>query len=281
MSLIIAAIKERNVPKVLELLKDPKLQSTIAAENNRVLSLAAGHGLFAVVEELLRYPAVVDKIADSWALIEAVLGGYYEIVQLLLKSSPAVADMVAEENNLALVSAADEGYYEIVQLLLTYPEVVKNIAAEENEALRCAADKGYLDIVQLLLTNLEVVKNIAAKDNYALKIAAVNGHLDVVKELLSHQEGRSDAANLYSLLQWAAKQEHHQLCHVIVDACWGNIGNVPENFKNHRDWPKVNKSIREGESEHANEDANSAYILDDPETLQRRIKEYMSSTSMM
>ena len=109
-----------------------------------------------------------------------------------------------------------------------------------------AINKGEIPKVLELLKDPKLQSNIAAKENYALRLAALHGHLDVVRVLLEYPVVRDNEA-----LRDAAEEYHHLVCYVIAEKCWGNMGNVPQDLKNYRDWPKVIKSIRQGASEHA------------------------------
>ncbi|KAJ3309274.1 hypothetical protein HDV04_006260 [Boothiomyces sp. JEL0838] len=159
------------------------------------------------VKELI---GCVDITVESnYAIRQACLFGYYDMVKLLLENGADPSDY----NNDALFSATQTGSLEIVELLLRDPrvdpsdmdsiafrnacsnghyEIVKSFIrdnrtdfqADNNFGLGVACDNGYTNIVRLLSDICDPTDN----DYYAFKAAIENGNLETLKLILKQQE---------------------------------------------------------------------------------------------
>ncbi|MBI2791831.1 MAG: hypothetical protein HYX61_07725 [Gammaproteobacteria bacterium] len=125
---ILIAAGNRDVTKLLELLKIQEVRDKAADDLNHALQLAATFGLLSVVKELLTIQAVRDGAA---ALNNIVLGCIliYEDVELALDllKIPSVRDNAAVDENHALHTAISRHLYPVVQELLKIPAVKQNL----------------------------------------------------------------------------------------------------------------------------------------------------------
>ena len=196
--------------RVLKRIKQLKKEGRLGLKCNDMFLMAAIDGHYSVIEILLEYPAVQDKVADlnNYALRWAATNGHLAIVNKLLEY-PVVRDKIAVRDNYALRYSAENGHLAIVTKLLEYPEVQSKIAANYNEALRWAAQNGHLEIVSRLLEYPAVQAKVTARNNHALNWAAGNGHLAIVNKLLEYSAVRAKiAADDNYALRWSAEKGH-------------------------------------------------------------------------
>lgn len=125
---ILIAAGNRDVTKLMELLKITNVRDDAAADENYALQLAATFGLLSVVRELLSIQSVRDKAA---MLGNIVLGCIliYEDVELALEllKIQSVRDDAAYNGNHALHTAISRHLYPVVQELLKIPSVQQNL----------------------------------------------------------------------------------------------------------------------------------------------------------
>ncbi|KAJ3318151.1 hypothetical protein HDV06_000780 [Boothiomyces sp. JEL0866] len=148
-------------------------------------------------------------VENNYAIRQACLFGYYDMVKLLLENGADPSDY----NNDALFSATQTGSLEIVELLLRDPrvdpsdmdsiafrnacsnghyEIVKtfvrdgrtNFEADNNFGLGIACEHGFVDIVRLLVDICDPADN----DYYAFKAAIENGHLEILQLMLKQKD---------------------------------------------------------------------------------------------
>lgn len=126
----------------------------------------------------------MDGDGDT-ALTCAVLGGHFEVDEILLNHNLDINKSDLEENT-ALHLAAIHGYEKIVEVLLRRGAEVDAQVNDGCSAFQFAAQNGHLSAFKLLLqynANLEVVD---ADGDTALTSAAQSGSSKVIEVLLGH-----------------------------------------------------------------------------------------------
>jgi ankyrin repeat protein len=167
------------------------------------LSWAAEGGHKTIVELLLQTGEADANLKDmdGWApLSRAAEGGYLAVIEQLLQAKAKVNAAAGKYNGrTALQGAAGEGYLAVVERLLQEKAEVNAAAAAGSgrTALQAATGGGYFAIVERLLQEKAEV-NAAAAAEYdgrtALQAAAEGGHFAIVERLLQEKADVNAAA---------------------------------------------------------------------------------------
>jgi ankyrin repeat protein len=160
------------------------------ADSNTPLIQAAENANLHDLQTALTDGANVNTRNDknATALMLASMGGYTEIVKLLLNKGADVNVKEPTNGRTALMMASEKGYAEIVKYLLV-KGADANIRDTKNgaTALMWASQRGHTEIVRLLLDKGADVNAKAAIDGgTSLMLAAENNHPEVVKILLDN-----------------------------------------------------------------------------------------------
>ncbi|KAJ3270434.1 hypothetical protein HDV01_007844 [Terramyces sp. JEL0728] len=125
------------------------------------------------VNELME---IVDiAVENNYAIRQACLFGYYDMVKLLLENGADPSDF----NNDALFSATQTGSLEIVELLLRDPRV--DPSDMQSIAFRNACSNGHYEIVKCFVQDNRT--NFQADNNFGLYIACENEFTNIVELL--------------------------------------------------------------------------------------------------
>merc|ERR1711923_259875 len=105
-------------------------------------------------------------------MFHSAVGGYVDIVQMLLRYKGIKIDKSNHNGDTALMCAANEMKTDIVKLLVENNCDVNIKNSDGYTALMCAADKGDVQIVQTLLSSPTIDINLEdSKGNNALSWA--------------------------------------------------------------------------------------------------------------
>lgn len=126
------------------------------------------------------------------ALMRAALGGYLDVVDLLLNQG-ADANMQSAQGGTALMQACYRGHADVVRRLLDAKASTRLQDAYDGTALMRAADGGHKDVVEILLELSDPADReffLDAKHKYdgytALMRAASKGHIECVRVLAKY-----------------------------------------------------------------------------------------------
>ncbi|KAF8336030.1 ankyrin repeat-containing domain protein [Amanita rubescens] len=175
----------------------------------------------------------VDAGKDNGnALYAASLGGYNEIVELLLDRG---ADVNAQGGiyGYALQAASERGRNEIAKLLLDKGAYVNAAGGHYKHALQAASQGGHNEIVKLLLNRGAYVNAKGGHYGDALQAASQGGHHEIVKLLLDKGAYVNVQGGHYgNALQAASQGGHDEIVKLLLDkgadvnAQGGHYGNA-------------------------------------------------------
>jgi ankyrin repeat protein len=173
---------------------------------------------------------IVKVLADRWtmkpnsrddsgltALYHAAVGGYYNIVELLLLMGADVNAQGGYYGN-ALQGASSGGHESVVRLLLEWGADVNAQGGYYGNALQGASSGGHESVVQLLL---EWGADVNAQGGYygnALQGASSGGHESVVQLLLGRGADVNAQGGYYgNALQGASSGGHESVVRLLLE----------------------------------------------------------------
>lgn len=225
--LIRRAIYRQNEPMTIILLveqeKNPQLEQ-VATAFDRFLSLAASHGLEAIVEILLkkRQNAITEKSKGPSALCLAAEKGYKNVVKQLLESNQLDLRRTNPDDPTPILCAAKNGHETVVLILLQYPDCVARDSGTYwlgVAQLFNGARMGDNDLVRRLLARKDVPPDHQSRTGHTpLILAAKNGHAGVVKLLLEHKDinpNRRTRQRVTALL-YTARHGHKDIVKLLL-----------------------------------------------------------------
>ena len=177
------------------------------------LAEAVEKGDVDIVKLLLEHGA---KQGLGWAITEAIMNEYAEIIQLLLQYGALEDDSC--DRDPPLIEASANGNIAVVKLLLDKGAQVDITNTEKETALMIASQNGHTDVVKLLLDKGAQVDIANTDGSTALMIASQNGHTDVVKLFLD-KGAQVDIANTngWTALMIASQNGHTDVVKLFLD----------------------------------------------------------------
>lgn len=212
-TLLLAAVKSRNVDLINKLLEKEVNFDTANKQGVTPLMLACKHGFDDVVQILLAKgadTALIDKKGNS-ALHYACMEGHTEIAQQLISSNPELINISNNEKITALMYAVYLQYENI--------DLIKLLLASKSEAdyttLYLACTKGRLNTVEVLL---ELAPGILENNVNLIATAIKSGNANLVKLLLEPKipEHKIDYDPL-QLFQFACKNRNADIARIFAE----------------------------------------------------------------
>ena len=147
---------------------------------------AAKAGNIKRLKSTLGYVRDINFMDDTGAtaLHKAALGGYNDIVQLLLTKGASI-EAVNKCNDTPLHNAALYHHYSTVELLLSKGALIEATNNDNNTPLHLAVQDGPTSTVGLLLSKGASIEATNKDNNTPLHLAARHGSTTIVKLLLS------------------------------------------------------------------------------------------------
>ncbi|XP_071636453.1 uncharacterized protein [Temnothorax longispinosus] len=256
---LLAAVKVGN-KEIVEILVANGANVNVKSNNMTPLFSAIEHNHKEIVEVLLANGVNVDAECIK-SLSLAVLAGYSDIVEILLKNKILVNTKITDMKFTLLHLAAKRGHKDIVNALIArgayidaiticdltplcfaahggYEEVVKiliaskanvNIKSYDGTPLHLAAKNGHDKVVKVLLDNKANIDIKDYKNRKPLELAVANGHLQVVKILLQYKKIDMDAKcnDDFTILHIALQENNLEMIKYLVDkGCNINVKNA-------------------------------------------------------
>ena len=232
-SMVIKAARKRDLATLGYILdKMPDAICDLVYEKVTPLAVAAMHGYTDVAAVVLNHPQVDVNAGDRLGyspLVLASIVGYCQIVREFLSASVSGLDVNhrTDDGSVALHCAALGGYYDIVELLLNCPDIECDVAnSNDTTPLMLAAKEGHNDVVQLLLATGKVDVNACdMRGRTALFYAAKNDNTNVVAILLRCSDLELNAADCFGTTPFLAAACHNSYwtAKYLLQHCQGLI----------------------------------------------------------
>jgi len=193
--------------------------------------IACANGRLDIVDYLIEREEckfdVVD-IAGLNPLISACIGGWTEVVKLLVKTQrvPNMMQSVDLKGWNSLMHAVDRGYFELCKFLVTQTFRKKIDLNQRNEkgetAAKLAAARGYKDILEMMVSRGKLKRrDVSSGDengNTCLHASCNKGHFEVVKFLVEKMKVDIDVTDNHNRtgLYFAAVSGHEEIVRYLA-----------------------------------------------------------------
>ena len=206
------------------LIQSGELVSVRDKDGNTPLLIAARHGNLDALRCLLDHGASLNEenefvvqgrydcifAGNQPPIMWAFLNGHVKAVEVLLTEG-AKLDRVAN----CMAHAAKSGSVAMLKVLLKHGAGINEPDYLSCTALHYAAEFGQVEATKFLLGQGARIEVKNGRRANALHEAVHNGHVKVIKELLA-SGADIEAVNLYSPLQWAAKEGHPEVMRFLI-----------------------------------------------------------------
>lgn len=224
MSAVIEAIRENQIQRALDLLKDEAVRNNAAARNNEALRKAAAYGHLPVVIELLKIKAVYDAAAvnNNMILSLAATNGHLPVVMELLKIKTVYDNAAGRIGNWYLHIVVNNKQWLIMVELLKLPDIQKNLAIFNHQILKSTLEANELGIADLII---KIYRQQALQLPVELKT-----DFEKRSEALSKTNKKLDY--MISFLD-ALLNNRHKILSLLQDENYRNIANMGGNMVLH------------------------------------------------
>jgi ankyrin repeat protein len=195
------AASSGDLSKVLQHIETNQDLDSKDSQQHTPLSLAARHGHFQIVKELLATNKVNPDARNHIGrtpLFLACMYGHREVVRHLKDHSRVNLNSKDDQSETPLSQAAKNGHAGVVKDLLATSKIDPDCRnGSSRTALSQASEAGHLDVVRQFVANGRVDFNATdAVSDTALSLAARQGHAEIVRELLLTNKVNPNAKNV-------------------------------------------------------------------------------------